>query len=260
MSTQKLTILLAITSLLLFSTGCIGDSIVDSLIDDLDHENESIRSDAMDELVDIGDEKTISSLIQVAQNENKSIEMRKNAIITLGKIGDNSTSTRLLNIALDESENKQLRMASILALGDIGDEGVLPSLHGLGHGEDGLILYHAAYVTNQLNESYKFYEMYDVYGTYGKLPYPLTEEQRNLRNNVYEITFSKPCNISNITGSAYYIVFHDRKSGYVTIGIDANPGTSAMDEVYQFYNNEAEKRGVYQVPVRFIHEEPFVFA
>jgi len=49
----------------------------------------------MDELVDMGDEKTIFSLMQVVQNENKSIEMRKNAIITLGIIGDNSTNTLL---------------------------------------------------------------------------------------------------------------------------------------------------------------------
>jgi HEAT repeat protein len=244
--------------LIMFS-GCIGDSNVDSLIEDLDYENESIRSNAIDELVDMEDEKTNSLLMQVVQNENNTIEMRKNAITALGKTGDNSTTDFLLNISMNESENQHLRMASILALGDISDEGVLPSLSGLSHGEDGLILYHAAYVTNQLNESYKFYETYEVYGTYGKLPYPLTEEQRNFRNNVYEIRSSRPCDICNITGSAYCSVSQNSRSGYIEIGIDANPGTSAMDEVYQFYNSEAEKRGVYQVPVRFIHSDPFVF-
>lgn len=232
--------------LIMFS-GCIGDSSVDALIEDLDHENESIRSNAMDELVDMEDEKTIGSLMQIVQNENESIEMRKNAIITLGKIGDNSTTALLLNVAMEESENKQLRMASILALGDVGDKESIRSLRELSYGEDGLILYHAAYVLNQLNETY------EVYGTYGELPYPLTEEQRVYRNNVGEIR-------SNINYSKFpkmdavstMFVGHVPKTGYIEVATDVNLGTSSMNEIYRIISSEAEKRGVYQVPVRFV--------
>jgi HEAT repeat protein len=71
--------------------------------------------------------------------------------VTLGKTGDNSATDLLLDISMNESENKLIRMASILALGDIGDEDVLVSLRELSPGDDGLILYHAAYVLAQLN-------------------------------------------------------------------------------------------------------------
>ena len=234
--------------LLIMFSGCIEHANVDSLIEGLGNENESISSGAMDELVGIGDEKTIGSLVQVVQNESMSIDMRKNAITTLGRIGDNSTTDLLLDISMNESENKFLRMASILALGDIGDEEALVSLRGLSYGDDGLILYHAAYVLDQLNDTY------EVYGTYGELPYPLTEEQRSYRNNVGEIVsgvnYSEfpPIDDNSSRGVGYV-----PKTGYIEIISDVDPGTSAMNEMYRVISSEAEKRGVYQVPVRFVH-------
>lgn len=235
-------------ALLIIFSGCTGDTNVDSLIEDLDNENESIRSNAMDELVGMGDEKTIGSLVQVVQNEDNSIEMRKNAITTLGKIGDNGTTELLLDISMNESENKYLRMASILALGDIGDEEALESLRELNYGDDGLILYHAAYVLAPLNDTY------EVYGTYGELPYPLTEEQRSYRNNVGEIVFG--VNYSEfpaIDDNSSRGVGHVPKTGYIEVMTDVDPGTSSMDKMYRIISTEAEKRGVYQVPVRFVH-------
>ncbi|WP_135609889.1 HEAT repeat domain-containing protein [Methanococcoides sp. AM1] len=234
-------------ALVIMSPGCVEDTNVNPLIEDLDHENESISSGAMDELVGMGDEKTIVSLVQVVQNKNNSIEMRKNAITTLGKIGDNSTTDLLLDISMNESENKYLRMASILALGDIGDEESLGSLRGLSNGEDGLILYHAAYVLAPLNETY------EVYGTYGELPYPLTEEQRSYRNNVGEIVFGVNFSEFPPIENSSMCLGHAQKSGYIQVMTDVDPGTSSMDEMYRIISTEAEKRGVYQVPVRFVY-------
>ncbi|UGV40248.1 HEAT repeat domain-containing protein [Methanococcoides orientis] len=220
---------------------------MDSLIEDLDNENESIRSNAMDELVGMGDEKTIGSLVQVVQNENLPLEMRKNAIVSLGKIGDNGTTELFLDISMNESENKHLRMASILALGDLGDEEALESLRELSYGDDGLILYHAAYVLAPLND------IYEVYGTYGELPYPLTEEQRSYRNNVGEIVFGVNFSEFPPIVNSSMTLGHDRKTGYIEVMTDVNPGTSSMDEMYRIISTEAEKRGVYQVPVRFVY-------
>ncbi|WP_052721419.1 HEAT repeat domain-containing protein [Methanococcoides methylutens] len=244
--TLSVTIILFV--LLIMFSGCTENNNVDSLIEDLGNENESISSGAMDELVDMGDEKTIGSLVQVVLNESMSIEMRKNAILALGKIGDESATDLLLGISMNESENKHLRMASILALGDAGDEEALEFLRGLRYGDDGLILYHAAYVLAPLNGTY------EVYGTYGELPYPLTEEQRSYRNNVGEIVsgvnYSKfPAIDDNSSRGVGYVP----KTGYIEVMTDVDPGTSDMDEMYRIISTEAEIRGVYQVPVRFVY-------
>jgi len=148
---------------------------------------------------------------------------------------------------MDESENKQLRMASILVLGDIGDKETIRSLRELSYGEDGLVLYHAAYVLNQLNETY------EIYGVYGELPYPLTEEQRVYRNNVGEIMYNINCSkFPKMDAVSTMLVGHSSKTGYIEVATDVNPGTSSMNEIYQIINSEAEKRDVYQVPVRFV--------
>ncbi|MGM0771071.1 MAG: HEAT repeat domain-containing protein [Halobacteriota archaeon] len=246
--TRSVTVILF--ALLLISSGCIDNTEVNDLIDDLDHENESVRSQAMANLVNISDEKPIESLVQVVQNEDNSIEMRKNAITTLGKIDDGSTTDLLLEISMNESENKYLRMASILALGDIGNEEALLTLRGL-IPVDGLILYHTAYVLAQLNETY---ETYEVYGTYGELPYPLTEEQRAYRNNVGEVVFG--VNYSEfpaIDDNSSRAVGHVPETGYIQVMTDVDPGASDMDEMYRIISIEAEKRGVYKVPVRFVY-------
>ncbi|NPE30235.1 HEAT repeat domain-containing protein [Methanococcoides sp. SA1] len=244
--------------IIMFS-GCVENTNINSLIEDLDHENESVRFDTMNVLVDISDEKTIGLLVQAVQNKNNTIEMRKNAITTLGRIGESSTTNLLLNISMNESENKHLRMASILALGDIGNKDAIYSLKGLGYSEDGLILYHAAYVINQLNESYPLYDTYFVYGTYGKLPYPSTEDQRNFRNNAFEISQSVPYDHLVELEDSYILVDYSPKSGFIEVKTSEQPNSTVMDELYEQYSTEAERRNVSELPLRFVHIEPFVF-
>ncbi|MDI3485654.1 MAG: hypothetical protein PWQ50_874 [Methanolobus sp.] len=108
-------------TLLVILSGCIEDNSVDSLINDLDNENASIKNTAIEKLSQKGDENTISSL--------------------------------LLNISLDEEEEKTVRMSSILALGEIGNETMLMPLANLSYGDDGLILYHAG--TKSLQKQFK---------------------------------------------------------------------------------------------------------
>ncbi|WP_164997859.1 HEAT repeat domain-containing protein [Methanolobus psychrotolerans] len=232
-------------------SGCVEDTSVDSMIEDLGSENTSVKINAMDSLVKIGDESTIRSLIQVMENKSETIEKRENTVVVLGRIGDNETADVLLNIAMDEEEEKGIRMASILALGDIGNETALKSLWGLSYGDDGLILYHAAYVLNQLEGSY------EVFATYGELPYPLSDEQRLYRNNVYEISRASRNNsiFPTIENATSVLIGYNSKSGYIDVLSDVRPKTSVMDEIYQIYDNEAKKRGVNQVPVRFVHAE-----
>jgi hypothetical protein len=62
------------TGLIMFS-GCVGDTYIDTFIDDPGHENESISSGSMNEPVSTGKGKTTVSLVQVVQNESLSIEM-----------------------------------------------------------------------------------------------------------------------------------------------------------------------------------------
>jgi hypothetical protein len=232
-------------------SGCVEDTSVDSLIEDLGSENASVTINAMDSLVEIGDENTIQSLIQVMGNKNETIEKRENTIVVLGRIGNNETVDILLNIAMNEEEEKGLRRASILALGDIGNETALEYLRGLNYGDDGLILYHAAYVLNQLEESY------EVFATYGELPYPLSDEQRLYRNNVYEISRASRGDgvFPTIENATSVLIGYNSKSGYIEVSSDVRPETSVMDEIYQIYDNEAKKRGVNQVPVRFVYGE-----
>ncbi|WP_406658056.1 HEAT repeat domain-containing protein [Methanolobus sp. ZRKC2] len=233
-------------------SGCIEDTSVDSPIDGLSSENSSIASSAIDYLVENGDEYTIQALIQVIENKNETIGKRENAIVVLGRIGDNKTADLLLNISMNEEEEKTLRRASILALGDIGNKTAIESLRKLGYGDDGLILYHAAYVLDKLEENP------EVFGTYGELPYPLSEEHRLYRNNVREISIahrSEKDNYSfpNIENATSILVGYSTKSGYIEISSNVKPEASAMDEIYQVYDSEAKKRGISKVPVRFVY-------
>lgn len=228
-------------------SGCIEDSSVDPMIEDLGSENTIVAINAIDSLVEIGDKSTIQSLIQVMENKSETIEKRENAIVALGRIGNNETADLLLSIAMNEEEESYLRRASILALGNIGNDTALESLRELSYGDDGLILYHAAYVLDQLEDSY------EVFGTYGELPYPLSEKQRLYRNNVNEIRrASRDGSFPNIKNATSVTVGYSTKSGYIEITSDVKPETSVMDEIYQVYANEAKKRGVDQVPVRFV--------
>ncbi|MDW7731898.1 MAG: HEAT repeat domain-containing protein [Methanolobus sp.] len=222
------------------------------MIDNLGSENESVRTAAMDGLAEIGDERTVSSLVQVTGDENMTIEERKNAVTVLGRIGDDGSAEMLLNISMDEAEEKELRMASILALGEIGNETMLEPLRELSYGDDGLILYHAAYVLDRLEENY------EVYASYGQLPYPLSEEQRLYRNNVYEISRAHRSAQENgtfptIDNATTILIGYNIKSGYIEISSDVKPERSVMDNMYQVYDAEAQKRGVDQVPVRFVY-------
>ncbi|WP_342305377.1 HEAT repeat domain-containing protein [Methanolobus sp. ZRKC5] len=246
MKTILFLLILSIT--LILSSGCVEDTSVDSLISYLDNENESIRTASIDKLAEIGDEKTVASLNQMVKDDNRTIEERKNAITVLGMIGGNSTAEMLLNISLDEEEEKYLRMASILALGEIGDDTMIKPLKEVGYGDDGLILYHAAYVLDPMEDKE------DVYATYGKLPYPLSEDQRLYRNNVGEIrgTYRADGTFPEIENATSILIGYNVKTGYIEISSDVEPEPSVMDEIYQIYDTEARKRAIYQVPVRFV--------
>ncbi|WP_406671389.1 HEAT repeat domain-containing protein [Methanolobus sp. ZRKC4] len=239
MKTILFLLILSIT--LILSSGCVEDTSVDSLISYLDNENESIRTASIDKLAEIGDEKTVASLNQMVKDDNRTIGKRENAIVVLGRIGDNKTADLLLNISMNEEEEKTLRRASILALGDIGNKTAIESLRKLGYGDDGLILYHAAYVLDKLEENP------EVFGTYGELPYPLSEEHRLYRNNVREISIahrSEKDNYSfpNIENATSILVGYSTKSGYIEISSNVKPEASAMDEIYQVYDSEAKKK------------------
>ncbi|WP_321428873.1 HEAT repeat domain-containing protein [uncultured Methanolobus sp.] len=241
------TILILCTLLVLLS-GCIEDNSADSPINDLEHEDASIRNDAIEKLSQTGDEDTVLSLMQVANNNNNTIEKRKNAIKVLGATGNNRASKLLLNISLDGEEEKTIRMASILALGDIGNVTMLMPLANLSYGDDGLILYHAAYVLDQIGDGE------NVYASYGKLPYPLSEEQRLYRNNVGEIMDECSLNSSSsiIENATTIMRSYNIKSGYIEISSDIEPEISEMNTIYQIYDKEARKKGINQVPVRFV--------
>jgi hypothetical protein len=223
---------------------------VDSLINDLDHENESIRNAAMESLSGIGDEDTMSSLMQVANNNSNTVEKRKNAIKVLGTIGNDHASELLLNISLNQEEEKIVRMSSILALGDIGNETMIKTLGNLSYGDDGLVLYHAAYVLDQTEENKE-----DVYASYGKLPYPLSEEQRTYRNNLSELHEIVDKNLPVIENATTMFSGYNIKSGYIEIASDIEPKSSEMDEIYKVYDTEARKLGINQIPVRFVQCE-----
>jgi hypothetical protein len=242
------TILILCTLLIIFS-GCIEDNSVDSLINDLDNENASIKNTAIEKLSQKGDENTISSLMQVTSNNNNPVEKRKNAIKVLGTIGNNQASELLLNISLDKGEEKTVRMASILALGEIGNETMLMPLANLSYGDDGLIFYHVAYVFDQVENDKE-----NVYASYGKLPYPLSEDQRLYRNNVGEIMdeFSLNNGSPIIENATTIMRSYNIKSGYIEIASDVEPEISEMNVIYEIYDIEAKKRGINQVPVRFV--------
>ncbi|ETA66840.1 hypothetical protein MettiDRAFT_0243 [Methanolobus tindarius DSM 2278] len=243
------TILILCTLLIIFS-GCIEDNSVDSLINDLDNENASIKNTAIEKLSQKGDENTISSLMQVTSNNNNPVEKRKNAIKVLGTIGNNQASELLLNISLDKGEEKTVRMASILALGEIGNETMLMPLANLSYGDDGLIFYHVAYVFDQVENDKE-----NVYASYGKLPYPLSEDQRLYRNNVGEIMdeFSLNNGSPIIENATTIMRSYNIKSGYIEIASDVEPEISEMNVIYQIYDTEARKKGINQVPVRFVY-------
>ncbi|TQD23454.1 HEAT repeat domain-containing protein [Methanolobus vulcani] len=242
--------ILILGTLLVILSGCIEDSSMDSLINDLDHENESIRNAAMESLSGIGDDDTVSSLMQVTNNNSNTVEKRKNAIKVLGTIGNDHASELLLNISLDEKEEKTVRMSSILALGEIGNETMLMPLGNLSYADDGLILYHAAYVLDQIEENKE-----DVYASYGKLPYPLSEEQRVYRNNLSELHEIVDKNLPVIENATTMFSGYNIKSGYIEIASDIEPESSEMNEIYKIYDTEARKIGINQVPVRFVQCE-----
>ncbi|WP_407282440.1 HEAT repeat domain-containing protein [Methanolobus sp. WCC1] len=242
--------ILILCTLLLILSGCIEDNSVDSLINDLDNENASIKNTAIEKLSQKGDENTISSLIQVTSNNSNPVEKRKNAIKVLGTIGNNQASELLLNISLDKGEEKTVRMASILALGEIGNETMLMPLANLSYGDDGLIFYHVAYVFDQVENDKE-----NVYASYGKLPYPLSEDQRLYRNNVGEIMdeFSLNNGSPIIENATTIMRSYNIKSGYIEIASDVEPEISEMNVIYEIYDIEAKKRGINQVPVRFVY-------
>lgn len=245
----KTDLLFILSTILILLSGCIEDTSTDTLINDLGSENESVRATAMDKLVEKGDEKTVASLVQAVEDDTRTVEERKNAINVLGMISDNSTAEILLNISLDEGEEKLLRMASILALGEIGNETMIGPLREMGYGDDGLILYHAAYVLDSLEAKEH------VYASYGKLPYPLSEEQRLYRNNVGEIrnAYRADGTFPEIENASTTLVGYNVKSGYIEISSDVEPEPSVMDKIYQIYDTEAREKGIYQVPVRFVY-------
>lgn len=241
--------LLILSFVLITLSGCIEDNSADPTINNLDSENESVRNAAMDRLVETGDEGTVEALIQLAGDEDRTVEERKNAVTVLGKIGEESPAEVLLNISMDEGEEKELRMASILALGEIGNESMIKPLRGLDYDGDGLLRYHAVYVLDQLGTNN------EVYATYGELPYPLSEEQRLYRNNVNEI--KDACRADGtfpvVDNATCVLVGYNYQSGYIEVSSDVKPEKSEMDEIYQLYDSEAQKRGVDQVPVRFVY-------
>ncbi|SDG27220.1 hypothetical protein SAMN04488589_2583 [Methanolobus vulcani] len=241
--------ILILCTLLAILSGCIEDSSVDALINNLDHENVSIRNAAIENLSQIDDEDTISSLMQAANNNSNTVEKRKNAIKVLGTTGNNNASELLLNISLDEGEEKTVRMASIIALGEIGNKTMIYSLGNLSYGDDGLILYHAAYVFDQIEGNKE-----NVYASYGKLPYPLSEEQRVYRNNLSEIkgAYRADGTYPYIKNATSILIDYNIKSGYIEISSDVKPDTDVMNEIYQIYDTEARKKGIYNVPVRFV--------
>lgn len=236
-------------TLLVILSGCIEDNSVDSLINDLDNENASIKNTAIEKLSQKGDENTISSLKRVASNNSNPVEKRKNAIKVLGTIDNDQASELLLNISLDKGEEKTVRMASILALGEIGNETMLMPLANLSYGDDGLIFYHVAYVFDQVENDKE-----NVYASYGKLPYPLSEDQRLYRNNVGEIMdeFSLNNGSPIIENATTIMRSYNIKSGYIEIASDVEPEISEMNAIYQIYDNEARNKGINQVPVRFV--------
>lgn len=242
--------ILILCTLLIILSGCIEDNSVDSLINDLDNENASIKNTAIEKLSQKGDENTISSLMQVTSNNSNPVEKRKNAIKVLGTIGNNQASELLLNISLDEEEEKTVRMSSILALGEIGNETMLMPLANLSYGDDGLILYHVAYVFDQIEGNKE-----NVYASYGKLPYPLSEDQRLYRNNVGEIMdeFSLNNGSPIIENATTIMRSYNIKSGYIEIASDVEPEISEMNVIYEIYDIEAKKKGINQVPVRFVY-------
>jgi hypothetical protein len=231
-------------------SGCIEDSSTDSQVNDLDHENASIRNTAIEKLSQTGDEDTVLSLMQVTNNNSNTVEKRKNAIKVLGTTGNNRASELLLNISLDEEEEKTIRIASILALGDIGNETMLMPLANLSYGDDGLVLYHAAYVLDEIVDNKE-----DVYASYGKLPYPSSKEQRVYRNNLSELHKIVDENLPVIENATTMFDGYNIKSGYIEIASDIEPESSEMDEIYKIYDTEARKIGIYQIPVRFVQCE-----
>ncbi|MDY0386056.1 MAG: HEAT repeat domain-containing protein [Methanolobus sp.] len=106
--------------------GCIEESTVESQIQDLNDENVSVKSEAEEELVEIG-EPAIDPLIEVLSGKNEVTQTRVVAAKILGKIGDKRAVEPLIQ-TLDEQQYWETRNASAVALGDIGDRSAVEPL------------------------------------------------------------------------------------------------------------------------------------
>ncbi|MCM1987899.1 hypothetical protein [Methanococcoides seepicolus] len=102
--------------IIMFS-GCVEDTNVDSLIEDLDNENEIVRVNAMDTLVNMGDEKTIEETEQVILQKDScsSIDNNLNSsqynpyiLKTYGNVSQNSDKTYISTKKLREIRDNSL--------------------------------------------------------------------------------------------------------------------------------------------------------
>jgi|LGVF01.1.fsa_nt_gb HEAT repeat protein len=96
-----------------------NETTIEMLIENLANQNVSIKSNAVKNLVKIG-EPAIDSLIQGLKNNN--LEIRENSAFALGKIGDERAIEPLIELLDDE--NREVNYAAEVALGDIGGESI----------------------------------------------------------------------------------------------------------------------------------------
>jgi len=96
----------------------IGKPAVSALIDAAMSKDKNLQKGAIDILGDIGDNRAVSVLIEIA-TENKEVEVQLNAIEALGKIGDKKALFVIMKTLKDR--DKGVRYAAIDALIEISD-------------------------------------------------------------------------------------------------------------------------------------------
>lgn len=100
----------------------------------------------------------------------------------------------------------------------------------------------------------------EVIAIYGKLPELETEEQR--WNWFYKDQQAVIEGLRNRTNSYYYpagpVISHGRNDdGYFVVAIYKNltVNKTLLDEIYGLFDDEAKKKGIQEVPVRFVLED-----
>lgn len=102
---------------------------IDSLIQDLNHQDLEVRKNATIVLVNFRIKQAIEPLIKILEDDESDV-MRKEAATALGKIGDERAIEPLIQALKDE--NSSIREAAAWALGAIGDaKAVEPLINAL---------------------------------------------------------------------------------------------------------------------------------